>query len=141
MGEISKIAWTKSTFNAWHGCTKVSAGCDHCYAETFDGRFGNSHWGKGVERKTFGAKHWAEPLKWNREAEKTGEFWPVFCGSMMDVMDDEAPMGVREQLWNTINLTPNLTWLLLTKRPQRYDRYLPERFENNNVWLGFTAEN
>jgi protein gp37 len=65
----------------------------------------------------------------------------VFCGSLCDVMDDEAPEEARKLLWTTINLTPNLTWQLLTKRPQRYSRYLPKMFIHRNVWLGTSAEN
>jgi protein gp37 len=60
---------------------------------------------------------------------------------MADVMDDEWPDGVRARLWELIDQTPYLTWQLLTKRPHRYDRYLPEKFAHNNVWLGVSAEN
>jgi protein gp37 len=142
MGQDTGISWTNSTFNPWWGCTKVSAGCDNCYAESFDKRYGEPHWGKGVPRKTFGDKHWAEPLKWNRLAQASGKPWMVFCASMADVMDDEAPEGQRERLWDLIDDTPYLTWQLLTKRPQRYTSYLPsEGFRHKNVWLGTSAEN
>jgi protein gp37 len=61
---------------------------------------------------------------------------------MADVMDDEAPEGQRERLWDLIDKTPNLTWQLLTKRPHRYKEYLPiSGFQNGNVWLGTTCEN
>lgn len=141
MGEVTSISWTDHTFNCWWGCTKVSPGCDNCYAEAFDKRVGGAHWGKGVPRRTFGEKHWNEPLKWNRDAEKEGRFHRVFCASMADVMDDEAPAGERERLWKLINATPWLIWQLLTKRPHRYNRYLPEKFAHDNVWLGTTTEN
>ena len=140
MGEVTGISWTDHTFNPWWGCTKVSPGCNNCYAEAFDKRVGGAHWGKGEPRRTFGDKHWNEPLKWNRQAEKEGRQHLVFCASMADVMDDEAPEGARERLWELIDETPNLIWQLLTKRPQRYDRYLPDKFRYMNVWLGFTAE-
>lgn len=140
MGEITTISWTDHTFNPWWGCTKVSPGCDHCYAESFDKRVGGAHWGKGQPRREFGDKHWAEPVKWNRDAEKEGVRGRVFCASMADVMDDEAPNGARERLWSLIDATPGLTWQLLSKRPQRYERYLPERFIHGNVWLGATTE-
>lgn len=139
MSETTGISWTDSTFNPWWGCTKVSAGCDHCYAETFDKRTGGDHWGKGAERRVFADKHWNEPLKWNRDA--VGKTHRVFCASMADVMDDEAPAGQRERLWELIDSTPYLTWQLLTKRPHRFSRYLPYRFAHKNVWLGCTAEN
>lgn len=140
MGEITGISWTDHTFNPWWGCTKVSPGCDNCYAEAFDERVGGAHWGKDAPRRTFAEKHWNEPLKWNRMAEKEGRKHLVFCASMADVMDDEAPEGEREKLWKLIDATPNLIWQLLTKRPQRYERYLPAKFKHRNAQLGITAE-
>ena len=141
MGKETGIAWTDHTFNPWWGCTKVSPGCNNCYAEAFDKRTGESHWGKGVPRRTFGDKHWNEPLAWDRAAKADGVKRKVFCASMADVMDDEAPEGKRERLWELIDNTPNLIWQLLTKRPHRYDIYLPGGFKNNNVWFGTTCEN
>lgn len=142
MGVATGIAWTDSTFNPWHGCTKVSPGCDNCYAEVLDARWGDPHWGKGVPRRVFADKHWNEPLKWNREAQAEGKQRKVFCASMADVMDDEAPSGQRERLWELIDKTPHLIWQLLTKRPHRYLRYLPKKgFAHQNVWLGASAEN
>jgi protein gp37 len=84
--------------------------------------------------------YWKEPLKWDRLAEKSEKPWRVFCASMADVMDDEAPTDQRERLWELIDATPNLTWQLLTKRPQRYKKYLPANFKHGNVWLGTSAE-
>jgi protein gp37 len=142
MGQETGISWCHSTFNPWHGCTKISPGCDNCYAETLDKRFGEPHWGKGVPRKVMSDAYWKEPLKWNRLAAASGKPWRVFCASMADVMDDEAPAGQRERLWELIDNTPNLTWLLLTKRPTRYTSYLPpDGFKHGNVWLGTSAEN
>lgn len=141
MGEVTGISWTDHTFNPWWGCTKVSPGCDNCYAEAFDKRVGGAHWGKGEPRRVFGEKHWNEPVRWDRLAAKAGRQGLVFCASMADVMDDEAPAGERERLWDLIDRTPSLTWQLLTKRPHRYDRYLPTKFKHDNVWLGITAEN
>lgn len=141
MGKETGISWTNHTFNPWWGCTKVSPGCDFCYAEAFDKRVGGAHWGKGAPRREFGDKHWNEPLKWNRDAEKAGKPAMVFCASMADIMDDEAPEGARERLWKLIDDTPHLIWQLLTKRPHRYERYLPATFKHGNVWLGTTAEN
>jgi protein gp37 len=140
MGKDTGISWTDHTFNPWWGCTKVSAGCDHCYAEAFDKRVGGAHWGKGQSRRDFGDAHWAEPLAWDKAAEKAGKPAKVFCASMADVMDDEAPEGQRERLWALIDQTPHLIWQLLTKRPQRYSRWLPDRFKNWNVWLGTSTE-
>jgi protein gp37 len=59
---------------------------------------------------------------------------------MADVLDDEAPAGARERLWDLIDRTPFLTWQLLTKRPENYSEMLPDRFKHANVQLGTTAE-
>lgn len=141
MGKETAISWTDHTFNPWWGCTKVSPGCDGCYAEAFDKRVGGEHWGRGAPRRTFGEGHWAEPLKWNRIAEAAGVPAKVFCASMADVMDDEAPGGARERLWALIDATPWLIWQLLTKRPHRFERNTPERgFKHGNVILMATVE-
>ncbi len=141
MGVETGIGWTNHTFNPWWGCTKVSAGCDHCYAEGFDKRIGGDHWGAGKPRRVFTDKHWNEPLKWNEAAVKAGTRRMVFCASMADIMDDEAPKGALERLWQLIDATPMLIWQLLTKRPQRYAQRLPKAFKWNNVWLGTSTEN
>jgi protein gp37 len=65
MGENSKIEWTDHTFNPWTGCTKVSPGCDHCYAEAWSRRSGLVEWGNNPRRRTSQAE---KPLKWNLEA-------------------------------------------------------------------------
>lgn len=66
MGAKTKIDWTEHTFNPWWICTEVSPGCDNCYAREWAARFGYG-WGKGVPRRVFGEKHWAEPLAWENE--------------------------------------------------------------------------
>lgn len=143
---LTKINWAKYTFNPWHGCTKVSAGCDHCYAESLDRRHLHSreyHWGPGVERQVMGDHLWLQPIAWN-ESEANADARPrVFCASMADWADVEAPAGQREKLWELIRKTPNLDWLLLTKRPQNIRMYLPSDWGNgyNNVWMGVTCEN
>jgi protein gp37 len=143
MGKETTISWTDHTFNPWQGCTEVSPGCDNCYARVLDSRWGGpSHWGKGVPRQTRGDDYWKQPVKWNAVAARADRRETVFCASMADVMDDEAPEGQRERLWELIDQTPNLVWQLLTKRPTRYTQYLPtEGFKHGNVWLGTSAEN
>ena len=141
MGTETSIAWTTHSFNPWIGCTKVSPGCDHCYAETLNHRWGNDNWGKGKPRRVTADANWKQPLRWDKIAREAGERHRVFCASLADVMDDEAPQGQRERLWELIDTTPNLIWQLLTKRPQRYMRYLPKEFKHCNVWLGMSAEN
>lgn len=119
MGENSKIEWTDHTFNPWMGCTKVSPACDGCYAEAMmDHRYGKVTWGPHGERVRTAPANWKQPLKWNREAAKSGTHPRVFCASLADVFDNQVPPEWREDLFELIRLTPNLTWLLLTKRPQ-----------------------
>lgn len=145
MGEISKIPWTNATFNPWLGCQKISPGCAHCYAESQHKRmpFGNL-WGPDAERHVTSDDYWRQPLKWNAAAEKTGERRRVFCGSMCDVMEDLPELEpIRHRLYSLICQTLSVDWLLLTKRPENFRRFLPEAWLRKpmpNVWLMTTIE-
>jgi protein gp37 len=144
--ENTKINWADSTFNPWIGCTKVSSGCDHCYAERQDSRklHGNEiHWGNGAPRRITSAAYWKQPLIWERQAMRDGQRRRVFCASMADWADREAPGEARNQLLRTIKNTPHLDWLVLTKRPVNIRRYLPPDWGAGypNVWMGVTVEN
>lgn len=146
MGKNSKIEWCDHTFNPWWGCEKISDGCTNCYAEVQSEKNQEIKiWGKLNNRRFFGENHWKEPLKWNRSAEKNGKPQKVFCGSMCDIMEDrEDLVEQRKKLFSLIEKTPNLYWLLLTKRPQNFARFLPDKWLNRpikNVWLGTTVEN
>ncbi|TAL65723.1 MAG: phage Gp37/Gp68 family protein [Burkholderiaceae bacterium] len=154
MGANSKIAWTDHTFNPWWGCQKISIGCAGCYAEALDKRTGGTHWGPGAERRRTSVKNWNEPLRWNKQHEaffaQHGRRQRVFCASMADVFDNEVPVEWRTDLFRLIVETPNLDWLLLTKRIGNarsmsqvamgaigcMHKPLPE-----NVWLGATVVN
>jgi len=144
MGEKTAIQWTDHTFNIAWGCTRMSPACEHCYAETWAKRYGVG-WGPKAERRTFGEKHWREPLKWNAKAEREGVRRRVFCSSMADVFEDHPTIEQeRAKLWPLIKATPWLDWQLLTKRADRILSCLPADFSRAtypNVWLGFTAEN
>jgi protein gp37 len=144
MGADSKIQWTDHTFNPWWGCARVSPGCENCYAEAFAKRTGKAKWGVKEERRFFGDKHWAEPLKWNAAARKAGERHRVFCASMADVFEDRDDLeDARFRLLALINQTPFLDWLLLTKRPENILRMLPGYFDAGavpNIWFGTTVE-
>ena len=118
----SKISWTDHTFNPWVGCTKESAGCDNCYAESWAKRTGQGALWNGERRRT---KTWRDPVKWNREAEETGIRPRVFCASLADVFDVKVPREWRRDLFDLIEETPNLDWLLLTKRHAVVSRLLP----------------
>ncbi len=200
MAENSSIQWTDHTFNPWIGCTKVSPGCAHCYAEELDRkRFSKtmdggtkdkpvSHWGKGAPRHL--TSTWSEPVRWDLNARNCdaccnfnmpvrpfGEFGPltqcrqcggptrnsrVFCASLADWLDDEVPIEWLADLMSLVlRKTPNLNWLLLTKRPQNWRDRLIKCIQNThcdpldindliatwldgnaprNVWLGTTVE-
>lgn len=144
MGVNSKIEWTHHTFNPWWGCVKVSPACKHCYAETWAKRVGMEElWGKSSPRRLFSDSHWREPLKWDREARQLGERRRVFCASMADVFEDRKDLNEhRERLWRLIEETPNLDWLLLTKRIRHVRKLSPwsSRWPVN-IWLGTSAEN
>ena len=87
----SSIEWTDHTFNPWIGCTKVSAGCANCYAETLmDKRLGKVTWGRGNPRVRTSKAYWRQPLAWDRESARAGVRARVFCASLADVFDGEV---------------------------------------------------
>lgn len=193
MVENSKIEWTHHTFNPWIGCSKVSPGCENCYAETLmDTRYGRVKWGpKGTRQMTSDA-NWKKPLAWDKAAKTSGERHRVFCASLADVFEDfkgpilnsageelrtdgegwfgtveeahasgESPVGkvwhrranldhVRQRLFDLIDATPNLDWLLLTKRPENVLDMTLRCQEKwwfrsllacpSNVWIGTSIE-
>jgi protein gp37 len=144
--ENSTIEWCDHTFNPWEGCQKVGPGCDNCYAEARDLRFtGGTHWGPNAPRRLTSQANWAKPIKWNREAAASGARPRVFCASLADVFDNAVDPAWREDLWRLIAATPNLDWLLLTKRPSNIGKMLPTfaHWGNGwpNVWLGCTVVN
>ena len=146
MGENTAIEWADHTFNPWIGCQKVSPACDGCYAETLmDTRLGRVEWGPHGERKRTSEANWRQPRKWDREAGKSGKRARVFCASLADVFDNKVPGEWRADLWQLIDDTPHLIWMLLTKRPQNIAKMLPIAAADfdirERIWLGTTAEN
>ena len=166
----SKIEWTDHTFNLWIGCTKVSPGCANCYAASLDHRWGHDSWGPGKLRRRTSADYWTQPLTWDRAAawntrdaeacgRDPGPRPRVFCASLADWLDDEAPTEWLADLIDIIRRTPHLNWLLLTKRPQNWKERITavSRGEPGvvgqiagwwldgtapaNVWIGTTVEN
>ena len=189
------IEWADSTFNPWQGCSKVSPACANCYAMDHVNRYGGDFLGKRVMTSD---GYWKDPLKWNKEAEKSGQMRRVFCASLSDVFEDyqgpivnhkgqrlavwpdgsritidqgdilpHIPGGPRShwmtmsdarlRLFNLIDSTPNLVWMLLTKRPENILKMWPtwpKGFPSDgsgghgsgsrylkNVWIGTTVEN
>lgn len=147
MAQNSKIEWTDHTFNPWIGCQKVSPGCDNCYAETQNAhrKWNGGTWGPHAPRKRTSEANWKLPMRWAKAARGTGKRPRVFCASLADVFDNQASEDWRNDLWRLIRETPELDWLLLTKRPENIKNMLPsswfDRHEDwQNVWLGTTCE-
>lgn len=191
MANHTKIEWTDSTFNPWIGCTKVSPACDHCYAAvSTPARALGVVWGPGQTRRRTSAANWRQPQRWNAqpfvecpacrwrgEAREMhwGDTCPgagcfgkpqptrrrVFCASLADVFDNEVDPQWRADLLALIDSTPNLDWLLLTKRIGNVTRLLTDLRDSEatsyfwsrlndwitgrdpwpNVWLGATICN
>jgi protein gp37 len=151
MGENTKIEWASHTFNPWMGCTKVSPACDHCYAEvstavrSTEARTGKKLWA-GARHRT---ANWTGPVRWDREAAAAGKRARVFCASLADVFDNVVPPAWRVDLFRLIAETPNLDWLLLTKRIgnawpmmlQVSEACMGGQEPLPNVWLGATVVN
>ena len=132
MAENSHISWTNHTFNPWIGCTRVSPACDGCYAAHLmgGGRYSRVEWGEpgkgeGTRDRT-APSTWRLPRKWNKQASDAPGQTFVFCASLADVFDNAVPTEWRSDLFDLIEATPNLTWLLLTKRPQLIVRQFAE---------------
>lgn len=144
MAEHTEISWADSTFNPWLGCQKVSPGCDHCYAETLmDHRYHRVQWGPHGERKRTSEANWRKPLQWAKKAAASGERPRVFCASLADVFDNQVPKEWRSDLFALIEDTPELDWLLLTKRPENIMKMIWPKWDSglpSNIWMGTTAE-
>jgi len=149
MGQDSKIEWCHHTFNPWIGCTKVSEGCQNCYAETLmDKRYHKTKWGPNGLRVVKADAGWREPAKWNKAAAEAGEIHRVFCASLADVgegpetMPDDAWQAVqaaRQRLVETFSPLSNLVLLMLTKRPENLPKLFPADFLAR-CWVGTSVE-
>lgn len=149
MAENSKIEWTHHTANLWWGCTKVHAGCDHCYAETLSKRWDFDVWGNDKPRRPI-AGVWKDFYRFQKAAAAANEMHRVFVGSMMDIFEKPMPLISTDNLVTTETLrqkylteivpaTPNLMHLMLTKRPSNINKMIPESWKENppaNVMFG-----
>lgn len=130
MSKDTNIEWATHTFNPWIGCTKVSPGCANCYAETMDrNRFSRTmdggtpakpvpHWGRGAPRHR--TKGWSVPLRWDSECGVHPGYRARVFPSLCDWLDDEVPVEWLADFLKLIHDTPELDWLLLTKRPENW---------------------
>lgn len=154
MSENSTIEWTDHTFNPWEGCQKVGPGCDRCYAEVRNSRFAGGtaiNWGPGAPRRRTSVSNWNKPLAWNKAHAEFfavyGRRQRVFCASLADVFDNAVSDDWRADLFDLILATPNLDWLLLTKRIGNvtgmapYDWTCQRRGWPAHVWIGATIVN
>lgn len=114
MSENTKIEWADHTFNPWIGCVAISPGCVNCYAADWAKRYGRDF---AARTRT---KTWGDPVKWNARHDafhsQHGRRQRVFCASLADVFDNAVDPQWRADLFELIRATPNLDWLLLTKR-------------------------
>lgn len=140
MGDKSAIQWTDATWNPTTGCTKVSAGCDHCYAETMSLRLqkmGAAKYANGFDV----ALHPAtldQPRRWKRPRR-------IFVNSMSDLFHARIPVEYVDRVWAAMEAAPWHTYQILTKRPERLARYTIARadltqFPPANIWVGTSVE-
>jgi protein gp37 len=128
MGKSSSIEWTQATWNPWHGCLKVSPGCAHCYMYRDKRRYGQDPTLVVRSKTSFDA-----PFKWKASR-------MIFTCSWSDFFIAEADQW-RPDAWDVIRETPQHTYQILTKRPERILDHLPDGWPFRNVWLGVSVEN
>lgn len=133
--KTTKIEWTDRTWNPITGCTKKSAGCAHCYAETMANRLKNmrlSKYSNGF-KLTLHEEDLDAPLHW-RDGHN------IFVCSMSDIFHEEVPFDFVDKIMDTIIRTPQHRFQILTKRAERMSEYFSMRKIPGNVWLGVTVE-
>ena len=125
MGESTAIEWTDHTFNPWWGCTKVSPGCDHCYAEAWDKRTGGGHWGSHADRRTFGISTGASRCAGIARRRRPEFGAGSFAHPWLTCSTRPRPTALLIRLCQVIRTTRRLDWQMLTKRPQNLRKMLP----------------
>lgn len=136
MTTTSKIEWTEQTWNPIVGCTKISAGCKHCYAETMAKRLqamGTPGYENGFALRLL-PERLADPTKRQKPT-------VYFVNSMSDLFHEKVPESYIEQVFDVIAKTPQHHYQILTKRAARLARYFRDRTVPPNVWLGVSVEN
>ncbi len=131
----SRIEWTGSTWNPVTGCDKVSAGCEHCYAERMAKRLqamGVHKYRRGF-KVTLHPHVLEEPLKWTKPR-------IIFVNSMSDLFHDEIPFEFVEQVFDVMRRAPQHVFQILTKRSKKLVRVHKKLHWPENVWMGVTVE-
>ncbi|MHB8562628.1 MAG: DUF5131 family protein [Acidiferrobacteraceae bacterium] len=132
----SKIEWTEQTWNPTVGCTKISPGCKHCYAETMAKRL-HAMGARGYEhgfRLTLMPDRLSGPL----ERQKPTVY---FVNSMSDLFHEKVPFKYIQQVFGVMSQASQHTFQVLTKRAERMAEFCNSREVPPNVWLGVSVEN
>jgi protein gp37 len=136
MSNQSKIEWTESTWNPVTGCTKISPGCKHCYAERLAGRLklmGQPNYKKGFALSVH--EHVLEmPLKWKRPQ-------TIFVNSMSDLFHKKVPLAFIEKVFDVMGRATQHRFQVLTKRSERLLELSSKIQWPENVWMGVSVEN
>lgn len=136
MATTSRIEWTEQTWNPIVGCTKLSPGCAHCYAETMAHRLkamGTPGYEQGFELRLL-----PERLMQPYQRKKPTIY---FVNSMSDLFHEDVPFQYIEQVFEVIRQTPHHTYQILTKRADRMAEFWGKRKAPENAWLGVSVEN
>ena len=135
MGDNTTISWCHKTFNLWHGCVKVGTACKNCYAETMSNRWRRDIWGVDKPRHFNAPAYYNSLEKWQRQAEKGGIAYRVFVMSMGDLFEIHRDLDINAQMvekrdwfWEMVEQTPNLVYMILTKRPENIYELAPEKW-------------
>jgi protein gp37 len=137
MSTHSRIEWTEATWNPVVGCTKISAGCKHCYAESMARRLqamGTHGYEGGFKKVRLRPEKLAEPLRRTRST-------VYFVNSMSDLFHPRVPDDFVEQVFATMRAATWHTFQVLTKRPERMAEYLGSAKIPEHIWLGTSVEN
>ena len=132
---MSKIEWTEQTWNPVTGCTKVSPGCKHCYAETMSKRLkamGVPGYENGFQLSLV-PERLSQPLQRRKPT-------MYFVNSMSDLFQEKVPFDYIDDVIGVIKDTPWHTYQILTKRSQRMNEYFSSRSVPFNAWLGVSVE-
>ncbi|MCY0898851.1 MAG: phage Gp37/Gp68 family protein [Firmicutes bacterium] len=135
MGSRTHIEWTDVTWNPVTGCTKVSQGCKHCYAERMARRLqamGSSRYANGF-RVTLHPDVLTRPLHWVKPRR-------IFVNSMSDVFHPDVPDAFIAHIFSVMAQTPQHTYQILTKRPERMANMAPYLPFPPNLWVGTSVE-
>jgi protein gp37 len=133
----SRIEWTEQTWNPVVGCTKISAGCKHCYAEVMARRLqaiGVPGYEQGFRKVRVLPERLGEPLRRRKPT-------LYFVNSMSDLFHDKVAETFIDQVFEVMRATPQHTYQVLTKRGERIGQYARSHQVPENVWLGVSVEN